>query len=133
MARSRRMAVALAVATLLTTGCGVAAAPADTPTGAGSAMCAPEAPDCEDTGTDDAGDDASDDDHRARARALLGTVEAELPDDVRVGRRGDEQMMLTEDHRVGRLTVELDPDDDGTFVVTSVTVELQDGPETVHG
>jgi hypothetical protein len=67
---------------------------------------------------------------REEAQALLGVAEADLGDRARVGRRGDEQMMLTEDYRVGRFTVELDDDGTGTFVVTTVTVELAEAPET---
>lgn len=69
---------------------------------------------------------------RQRAQALLGTPESELAvgADLRVGRRGDEQFMLTEDYVLGRITVELDNDGSGTFVVTQATVELPEGPET---
>lgn len=49
---------------------------------------------------------------------------------VRVGRVDDEQFMLTEDYQLGRMTIELDSDDTGTPVVTSVTVELDGGPQT---
>lgn len=85
---------------------------------------------------DDFGEDFSADDAeeaRQRARELLGTAEADLSDDVRVRRRGDEQFMLTEDYVLGRITVELDDDGSGTFVVTSAVVELPDGPETFEG
>lgn len=68
---------------------------------------------------------------RRRAASLLGTAEADLPEDVRVGRRGDEQYALTTDLVLGRLTVELDEDADGQFVVTSVTVETEEGSEVV--
>ncbi len=66
-----------------------------------------------------------------RAASLLGTAEADLPDDVRIGRRGDEQLALTTDLIPGRLTVELDADDAGQYVVTSVVVETEDGSEVV--
>lgn len=68
---------------------------------------------------------------RARndAHGLLGRYEADLPADVRIARKGDEQFMLTEDYVLGRFTVELDGDGDG-HRVTSVAVELPDGPET---
>lgn len=69
---------------------------------------------------------------QARAEALLGTDEASLDDDVRVGRRGDVTMMLTEDYVHGRLTVELDPDDGGVQRVVGVTVELPGGPQTFN-
>lgn len=66
-----------------------------------------------------------------RAASLLGTSERDLPDDVRIARRGDEQLALTMDLVPGRLTVELDEDDDGVFVVTAVSVETEDGSELV--
>ena len=67
---------------------------------------------------------------RERARDQLGRPESDLGPDVRVGRRGDEQMALTEDYVLGRITVELDDDGSGTVVVTQATVELPGGPET---
>ena len=66
---------------------------------------------------------------RDDAHGVLGRYERDLPADVRVGRRGDEYLALTEDYVLGRLTVELDDEGDG-YRVTSVTVELPDGPET---
>jgi hypothetical protein len=68
---------------------------------------------------------------RNDAHGLLGRYEADVPAEVRIGRKGDEQFMLTEDYVLGRSTVELDDDGDG-YRVTSVTVELPDGPETFH-
>ena len=68
---------------------------------------------------------------RDDAQALLGRSETDLPADVRVARKGDEQFALTEDFVLGRRTVELDDGGDG-FRVTSVTVELPDGPETLE-
>lgn len=65
----------------------------------------------------------------AEARGLLGTPEDELPGSVRIARRGGEGFALTDDYVPGRDTVELD-EVDGTYVVTSVTVELRDGPRT---
>jgi hypothetical protein len=67
---------------------------------------------------------------RQRAQEQLGRPEGELEADIRIGRRGEEQMMLTEDYQLGRITVELDDDGSGAFVVTQATVELPDGPET---
>ncbi len=81
---------------------------------------------------DTAGDDEWVVQARDEARALLGTPEDELGADVRVGRRGSESMMLTEDYVLGRMTVELD-DAGAGYRVTAVTVELPDGPETVRG
>jgi hypothetical protein len=66
-----------------------------------------------------------------RAASLLGTYETDVPDDVRIARRGDEAFALTMDLVPGRLNVELDTDADGAYVVTAVTVETEDGSETV--
>lgn len=132
------IAAVFAVA-MLATGCGAASsagADGDVPAAGGDmAMCAPGVTDCEDVVVDDQGGDAagtrpSDDTLRETAQSLLGTAEGELAEDVRIGRRGGEQMMLTEDYVVGRYTVELDDDGTGTFRVTAVTVEMEDGPET---
>lgn len=68
------------------------------------------------------------DEVREHARGYLGMGEGDLPDEVRIARRGDDVFMLTEDYVLGRSTVELD-DADGMRVV-SVTVELPGGPET---
>ncbi len=68
---------------------------------------------------------------RNDAHGLLGRYERDLADDVRVGRRGDEQYALTEDDVIGRLTVELDDEGDG-YRVTSVVVELPESTETFH-
>jgi hypothetical protein len=68
---------------------------------------------------------------RQDARALLGMDEADLPADVRVGRRGDEQFALIENYVLGRSTVELDDLDGSGFRVVQVTVELPDGPDTL--
>lgn len=125
-----------------TDGGDVATEPDDAPLGAGggaAGTCLEGTTDCQDTpmdgdepvtGPDDTGDEFPSDAARAEAQALLGTPEAELGPDVRVGRRGEESRMLTEDYVLGRITVELDDDGSGTYVVTSATVELPDGPET---
>ena len=116
---------ALAAVALAMTACG-----ADTVTD-------PEVPVSSEPG-EDVGDDTTDDEFgadvdadaaREEARAVLGMPEEDLPEDVRISRRGDESFMLTEDYVLGRLTVELDDDGDG-YRVTSVVVELPDGPET---
>ncbi len=78
---------------------------------------------------DDFGADFDTDAAREEARAVLGMPEEDLPEDVRIARRGDESFLLTEDYVLGRRTVELDDDGDG-YRVTSVVVELPDGPET---
>jgi hypothetical protein len=132
-----RMAAVLAVVALSSAACAGAAAsdrpdPADPAPSAG--MCAPESPDCvdtvvvPDTGDPDPVDLAS---TREVARAMLGAAEGDLDDGVRVARRGDEHLMLTEDHVVGRLTVELDPDADGVHRVVLVRIEVPDGAETI--
>ena len=66
-----------------------------------------------------------------RAASLLGAQEGDLPDDVRVARRGDEGFPLTADLVPGRLTVELDDDGTGKFVVVEVQIELEDGVQVV--
>ena len=86
-------------------------------------------PDCDDTVEPGEGDDMPVELMRSSAQELLGTPEAELSEEIRVARRGEEQFALTEDYVIGRMTVELDPGDDG-YVVTAVTVELPEGPET---
>jgi hypothetical protein len=67
---------------------------------------------------------------RDQAHGLLGRYESDLPTDVRIARRGAEHLALTEDYVLGRFTVELDDEGDG-YRVTTVTIELPDGPETV--
>jgi hypothetical protein len=66
-----------------------------------------------------------------RAASLLGAQEGDLPDDVRVARRGDEEFPLTADLVPGRLTVQLDDDGTGTFVVVEVQIESEDGVQVV--
>lgn len=121
----------------------------ETPLGGGggaAGTCLEGTPDCQDTPMDpdqpvtspDYGDiDPADGDAtfptdaaRDDAKSLLGTPESELSSDVRVGRRGEETFALTEDYVLGRITVELDEDGSGTYVVSSATVELPEGPET---
>ncbi len=71
----------------------------------------------------------------AVADAYIGLTEAEAEQQAevdgrpyRVGARDGEQMMLTEDYVVGRITVTIT---DG--VVTGATVEATDSPVTVEG
>lgn len=64
------------------------------------------------------------------AHGLLGRYETDLPADVRIGRRGTEVMMLTEDFVVGRLTVALDDTDESGYRVVEVTAELPNGTAT---
>ena len=104
--------------------------------GGAAGTCLEGTPDCQDTPMDPdqplsgPDDDFPSDQARDDARATLGTAEDELGPEIRIRRRGSESMMLTEDYVLGRITVELDDDGTGTFVVTSATVELPDGPET---
>ena len=64
------------------------------------------------------------------AHGLLGRYESDLPDDIRIGRRGTEVMALTEDFVVGRLTVALDDTDGSGYRVVEVTAELPNGTAT---
>ncbi len=81
---------------------------------------------------DTPGDQFPVDDARDDAHGLLGRSERDLPADVRIARIGTEQFALTEDYVLGRFTVDLDDLDGSGYRVTSVTVELPDGPETFH-
>jgi len=122
--------VALAVAALALAACGDDGVTDDVPDPDEPVTSEPG--DGADDGTDDPdgfGADFDTDAAREEARAVLGMSEEDLPEDVRIARRGDESFMLTEDYVLGRRTVELDDDGDG-FRVTSVVVELPDGPET---
>jgi hypothetical protein len=96
------------------------------------------ADDCEVTADDDTCDDTAPQDEGlgteaeypamlSDAAALVGTAEGDLPDGVRVSRRGDEELPVTDDHVVGRRTVQLDQDGAGIYVVTTLDVELPDG------
>ena len=105
-------------------------APANDPA---AGACREGSTDCDDTPTTPADDDSGAvDEHAAieEAKALVGVAEDELDPSVRVSRRGDEQYAVTEDYRIGRMTVELDPDDQGTMRVTKVVLELTEGPMT---
>jgi hypothetical protein len=141
------------IGVLLLTACGAAEAPETTPIevappeeqdAAGEpateepAEVTESADDCEITEEDDTCDDTAPQDHDegdagghatmlADAARLVGMPEDELPADVRVARRGDEQFPLTFDHVIGRRTVELDQDGMGTFVVTSLVLEQEGG------
>lgn len=73
----------------------------------------------------------------AQARSFLGVsedeVDAAIADTVmvRIMRRGDEQFAGTMDLRPGRLNLELDPDEDGTYRVSRVVIETEDGSDLV--
>ena len=95
-------------------------------------ICSPEVTEgCDPVPNDDGGegDVFPTEQARQEAQGLLGMYQSDLPDDVRIGRRGEEVMALTEDYKLGRRTVELDDTDGTGFRVFSVTVELPDGPE----
>ncbi len=87
----------------------------------------PEAPVDPDTSWEDFDVDAA----VADAHGVLGMYERDLPGDVRISRRGEETFALTEDYVLGRRTVELDDLEGDGYRVTSVVVELPDGPETL--
>lgn len=127
----------LAALALTAAACGnVEAAPDDAAAGDSpvAGACHESQPDCIDTVVDPgAGGDMDVHDEGAMiqiAESLLGKTEAEVTpsDDVRIGRRGDEQYALTEDYVIGRKTVALEDDGTGTFRVVEVTVELTEGP-----
>jgi hypothetical protein len=88
--------------------------------------CLPEAVGCVDTpGLEPAALEEA----RHVAQGLLGVAEDELPLDVRVSRRGDEQFAVTEDYVIGRSTVELDDTDGSGYRVVFVALETPDGNE----
>lgn len=99
----------------------------DTPDVAG--MCEADAPDCDDTPVAGDGDAIDEGALIAEAEAMVGMPEGELDPEVRVSRRGNESFAMTEDYRIGRFTVELDDHGSG-FVVTTVVLELTEGPQT---
>ncbi|MBW3664545.1 MAG: hypothetical protein KY469_15700 [Actinobacteria bacterium] len=143
MKRTTIAAAAAAVVALLTA-CGGGdeastsgmAAPSNGVAPPAAGACLEGTIDCVDTVVDpsDMGDAFDDEVARSQAEAMLGVPEADLPaDGVRIGRKGQETYALTEDYVLGRMTVELDQDDTGTWVVTKVVVELLAGPETFTG
>ena len=101
----------------------------DDAAGPSAGMCAPGVTDCVDAVVEPGGDEFPVEAAIEDAQALLGVDEGALPDDVRVSRRGDEQLPMTDDYVLGRRTVELEDDGSG-YRVVAVTVELPDGPET---
>ena len=112
-----------------------AAAPAADP-GAAAGMCAEGTSDCVDTPQLDDGepvalDETAIEQFRKDAKYYLGRPQDDLNELIRVARVDDEQMAVTDDYRIGRITVELDTVEKGQQpIVTSATVELPDGPET---
>lgn len=138
--------VMLGVLTLATAACGaqsgedtaVSAPAAAAPTGDGSGgaagTCLEGASDCVDTPQLNSGEPVTIDETgiqqlRRDAKFYLGKGRGELNETIRIARVDDEQFALTEDYRIGRITVELDTVQ-GKPTVTSATVELPDGPET---
>ena len=104
--------------------------------GAAAGMCMEGATDCVDTPQLNSDEPVPIDETGVRqfrkdAKYYLGRPQSELTELIRVARIDDEQMALTEDYAIGRITVELDTVDKGEEpIVTSATVELPDGPET---
>jgi hypothetical protein len=132
--RTHTLVSVLAAVSLLAGAC--AGAEADAPAPDDPVSSAPDDgdvvgdPDPDDVGgPEDEWADFPSDEAREQARGFLGMNEDDVPEEVRIGRRGDETFMLTEDYILGRSTVELDDGGDG-FRVVSVAVELPDGPET---
>lgn len=92
----------------------------------GSGMCPPDVTDCVDTSADDFDVEAA----RARAYGLLGLYRSDVPEAVRIARIGDDELPITDDHRLGRMTVEIEDTDGSGLRVVAVVVELPDGAET---
>jgi hypothetical protein len=105
------------------------ASPTTTAPGPATPVAGDPLPDCDDPACDDVGVITDVEAARQDARAVLGMQEGDLPEAVRIARRGTELFGLTADYVIGRLTAELDDDGSG-FRVVSVTVELPAGPET---
>ena len=116
--------------------------PSGTPPAAGMCVDAPEEiEDCvdtiieDDTASDEPPDDAFDHDEVIlEAQSLIGEAEEDVIEwwpQVWIGRRGDEEMMLTQDHVPGRMTVAVEDDGTGTYRVVEVVVETTEGSETV--
>ena len=107
------------------------AEPGDTPADPTDQTCPVGTVDCNDAdlGGERLDGDAIEEIEQA-AYGLLGRNESDLPEDVRVGRRGTEVMALTEDFVIGRLTVALDDTDGSGFRVVEVTAELPNGVAT---
>ena len=142
MNRTRLLVASAVMLAIGLAGCG-APSPDDTAvsapaggSGAAAGACLEGEPDCIDTpqlASDEPVpiDETGIEQFRRDAKFYLGRKQSELNELIRIGRIDDEQFMLTEDYRVGRITVELDDvKDNGKPIVTSATVELPDGPET---
>lgn len=114
-------------------GSGAGTVISDGPTDPAGVTCPVDTPDCVDTVFEPSPDGEGVDEHAAIAEAegLIGVARDDLDPSVRISRMGDEQLAVTEDYVIGRITVELDPDADGVLRVVSATVELTEGPVTV--
>lgn len=131
MRRRTILLAAVTVLSLLVAACGNDGTPADElPPGNSPSAEEPAQEPAPPEDPDASWDDAAIEEARQQARGLLGMNEADLPDDVRIARRGDEQFMLTQDYVLGRRTVELDDTDGSGYRVVAVTVELPGEPET---
>jgi hypothetical protein len=141
---TRSMIATLAVLAVLVAACGAAdpSEPVAAPdTVDPAAICVEGAADCDDVevveveDTDATDGTAIDEGAMIRdAEALLGQPEEEVLErwpDVRLGRHGDEAMMLTEDYVIGRRTIATEDDGTGTYRVVEVTLELTDGPQVL--
>jgi hypothetical protein len=132
--------LALFAAACSTAGADAIAAPDADPA---AGMCLEGTPDCVDTDLD--GDQLpSPEDPAAidegamirEAEGLLGEVEEDVLErwpTARVGSRGGEHMMLTEDYVIGRMTIATEDDGTGTYRVVEVSLELTDGPQVLTG
>ena len=133
MINTTKALVAVAALSMVVAACGTyQAQPAGGGGDAAGAACLVGDETCYETGAEGNGaEDVFDAESvRQDAHGLLGMYEEDLPENVRISRRGDEQMILTEDYVHGRLTVELDDTDGSGFRVVTVTVELPNGPAT---
>lgn len=133
----------LLLAAVLLTACGGddpagGETPSDEP-GAAAGACLEGSPDCVDADLDGspapAPDDLGFDLEAARrdARSLLGQSEDEVLElwgDVRVGRRGDESLPVTDDLVPGRKTIATEDDGSGVARVVEVVLDTETGTET---
>lgn len=126
-----RLAVAAGLIVLTLAACDPNAPDVVVSDGAG-ATCPVGTADCDDTSVpSDDGDEIDEGAMIRDAEALLGVARDDLPTSVRIARVGDEDMALTDDYVIGRISVELDADDGGVLRVVAATVELTEGPHTV--
>ena len=116
---------------LTVVGCGGRiAAPEETIGDGAGAACLEGDVDCYETGAESPTEGFDLEAARQAAHGVVGMFETDLPEDVRVARRGQETFQMTSDHIPGRLTVELEDTDGSGLRVVLVTVELPDGQES---